>query len=386
LYAILMELCTCDLNRKILSYVNEDGRAEGLTEEKVKRYTACIVLALESLHSKQVVFRDLKPENILLTTEEEGDYAKLADFGLARSVESILAAAGRSGGGGATGGHSVRGLASPSSASTSQHSSGLPFVAPGPARGQGGRWGRAEGALLAAAAATNNGSGGAEVLQQQEESPEVGALVEEPVWGFSSAKLLRERSGSSSNPSAPLRRETDSTTALGDGSVLAASDPDCDLQGPTTFGVRMSAAPTLTVGAGTPAFMTKEAFSGWQGVQAATPEAAMRLLAGLDCYALGCCLFLMALGERGGHVVSGSGRRVLLPPREVEEIIGALRRAVKERSIDQHAFHLLVGLTSDDAEQRASLQTVMTDEYLHDTISDLRQIAVAADSARNLVA
>ena len=40
-----------------------------------------MVLALEYLHSKKIIYRDLKPENVLICSD---GYIKIADFGLSR--------------------------------------------------------------------------------------------------------------------------------------------------------------------------------------------------------------------------------------------------------------------------------------------------------------
>lgn len=49
-------------------------------EEGPKFIFACIVLAIEHLHSNGIMYRDLKPENIFVY---EDGYVKLGDFGLA---------------------------------------------------------------------------------------------------------------------------------------------------------------------------------------------------------------------------------------------------------------------------------------------------------------
>ncbi|KRX00795.1 Protein kinase-like domain [Pseudocohnilembus persalinus] len=50
-------------------------------EYSAKYYTAELILAIEHIHEKDIVYRDLKPENILI--DKEG-HIKLADFGLSK--------------------------------------------------------------------------------------------------------------------------------------------------------------------------------------------------------------------------------------------------------------------------------------------------------------
>ena len=58
--------------------------AKRFNENLAKFYLVEIILGLDYLHSKNIVYRDLKPENLLL--DEEGHIA-LTDFGLAQFVK-----------------------------------------------------------------------------------------------------------------------------------------------------------------------------------------------------------------------------------------------------------------------------------------------------------
>lgn len=60
-------------------------RSKKFPEEVAKFYASEIVLALEYLHSRNIIYRDLKPENILL---DQHGHIKITDFGLSKVCNS----------------------------------------------------------------------------------------------------------------------------------------------------------------------------------------------------------------------------------------------------------------------------------------------------------
>lgn len=61
-------------------------REEFFEESRAMFYAAEMLLAIEFLHSKSIIYRDLKPENILLDIDGN---IKLADFGLATELKRL---------------------------------------------------------------------------------------------------------------------------------------------------------------------------------------------------------------------------------------------------------------------------------------------------------
>jgi len=60
-------------------------RSNRFPDPVAKFYAAEVALALNHLHSEDIVYRDLKPENILLNSD---GHIKIADFGFAKSCET----------------------------------------------------------------------------------------------------------------------------------------------------------------------------------------------------------------------------------------------------------------------------------------------------------
>jgi len=78
---LLMELAQ---GGELFSYLHcSDREHEYLPEADACFYASNVLMALEYLHQRDIVYRDLKPENLLLDTR---GYIKVADFGFAKVV------------------------------------------------------------------------------------------------------------------------------------------------------------------------------------------------------------------------------------------------------------------------------------------------------------
>lgn len=72
-----MDLCT---GGEIFFHLN---RMRKFSEQHAMFYFAEILLGVEYLHSKNVVYRDIKPENILIDLD---GHIRIADFGLSKVI------------------------------------------------------------------------------------------------------------------------------------------------------------------------------------------------------------------------------------------------------------------------------------------------------------
>ena len=58
-------------------------KAGKFDQERARFYAAEILLALEHIHDRGIIYRDLKPENVLI--DHQG-HVKIIDFGLSKNV------------------------------------------------------------------------------------------------------------------------------------------------------------------------------------------------------------------------------------------------------------------------------------------------------------
>lgn len=66
---------------ELFSHLRRAGR---FSADVTRFYLASIILAIEYLHSSNIIYRDLKPENLLL---DRVGYLRIADFGFAKHIE-----------------------------------------------------------------------------------------------------------------------------------------------------------------------------------------------------------------------------------------------------------------------------------------------------------
>jgi len=71
-------LCLLSPGGELFHHLGQQGC---FSESRARFYAAQIVLAMEHLHARSIIYRDLKPENLLLDAE---GFIRLTDFGLAK--------------------------------------------------------------------------------------------------------------------------------------------------------------------------------------------------------------------------------------------------------------------------------------------------------------
>jgi len=68
---------------ELYDQIQEDGVGKPLPSENARFYAACMCLALNHMHLRNVLYRDLKPENIMIGSD---GYPILIDFGFSRKI------------------------------------------------------------------------------------------------------------------------------------------------------------------------------------------------------------------------------------------------------------------------------------------------------------
>jgi serine/threonine protein kinase len=63
---------------ELFTHLRREGRFD---EKRAAFYSAEILLAIDCLHSHDILYRDLKPENVLLDVD---GHLKITDFGLSK--------------------------------------------------------------------------------------------------------------------------------------------------------------------------------------------------------------------------------------------------------------------------------------------------------------
>lgn len=77
---MVLELC---LGGELFAYLARQPR-HCVSPSDAQFYCACVIAAIDHMHSKDICYRDMKPENMLI--DDQG-YVKLIDFGFAKVVK-----------------------------------------------------------------------------------------------------------------------------------------------------------------------------------------------------------------------------------------------------------------------------------------------------------
>lgn len=78
---LILEYCVCGNFSRLLKK-QEKNKME---ESEARKYICEVLLAIEYLHRRNILYRDLKPDNILV---DKAGHIKLADFGLSKALRS----------------------------------------------------------------------------------------------------------------------------------------------------------------------------------------------------------------------------------------------------------------------------------------------------------